>query len=902
MVSYRRPLFVFILLLLGFYIPDAVAIHSVSANPSGGSYSSTQFVTITATVNSTIYYTINGMDPSNSSTIYTSPIEITTNTTLKYFSISQSDNHTTDIVTESYVFDTVAPTVIETDPSDGQEAVDVNTVINVTFSKSMDESTINTDTFLIESTEGLEYFGFTTYDANSNTATFFPDILDESFTYVVTLKSEIKDLAGNSLGEDYVFTFTTGPDMGIKLFEHDPSGSLGLLGGSSFTITPDPFTLSGSLTVDDNQFPDVDPNDGSIFLNNIEFGTFVVSQTGVPSGFGNIFDNVTITAHETLLFPRAEFRNRNVTIPISDFPPAIFVGVPPPDLTSDQFELYKDSTQVGTFLGFEGGLFGAESISSVGPSEIPGGTLETLETLEHPETTLRSVLFDIGASPGTPAQELFTSFMIPTYPDIDSSIKNDTFYFVPAFVIPYGDSGNNFMLTPIIGHIRPGMTLVLEQPSYIESEEVKVERVNMTVNAAGNNVGFSFAITDERPPGTPEPPIDIPALFLDVDFVGNIEFSSPSAFESSPVIDILVNKTLPGFDELPDGCVDFRLLLLNEVTSEWNVVSQLRDPTRDSELQCGFTLFPEHFSKFAVGGVKGQTISTEESSEVRNRSGGGGGSRSTTITQTVAGSDIERTITTEAGTVILRFENIEEGTGQLKINSNDLSAFEKVFDDLVFLSQDNDEHGIVHLEGKTYSTVGSEVFDIDASSVKFVGTVNVTIPYDQEAIKSLGSEQNVRLLHHNKELDIWEDKTVSVDQDADTVTGILDSLSPVVAAIIIESDEDADQSMENSVTRLDIAAQSFSLSESNKVRISANLRNTFSSEQDYVMIVQVVDDLGIVQHIDWHSGSLKKNQNVDVYMQWHSANKGSYRAHLILVTDFESPWLLSPPVIENFRI
>ena len=147
------------------------------------------------------------------------------------------------------------------------------------------------------------------------------------------------------------------------------------------------------------------------------------------------------------------------------------------------------------------------------------------------------------------------------------------------------------------------MTLVLEQPSYIASNEAKVERVNMTFNTAGNGIGFSFAITNERPPGTPEPELDVNALFLEIDFVGDVDFSDPVSFESRPIIDMLVNKTLPGFDQLPDGCIDFQLLLFDEETEDWDVLEELRNPTRDTDTQCGFTLQPEHFSKFAVGGV-----------------------------------------------------------------------------------------------------------------------------------------------------------------------------------------------------------------------------------------------------------------------------------------------------------
>ncbi|MGI0034679.1 MAG: chitobiase/beta-hexosaminidase C-terminal domain-containing protein, partial [Nitrososphaera sp.] len=868
MNSYARTLFILILLVFSaLSTPNAYAVHSVSATPPGGTYNSAQSITLTATENSTINYTTDGTEPTNSSAIYTSPIEITANTTLKFFATALSDNHTTSVVTESYTIDAFAPVVIATDPADGQKGVDAATVINVTFSESMDDSTINSDTFIVENREHLQYFGVVSYDLASNTATFFPDFLDEANHYIVTLKTDIKDLAGNSLGEDYVFTFATGPDLGIRLFQHNPS-DFHLLGGGTFTITPDPFTLSGSLTVEDNVFPDTDPNDGSIFLNNIEFGTYIVSQTGVPAGFGNIFDNVTITAHDTFLLPNAEFRNRDLSIPITDFPPPIFSRVPPPDLTSDQFDLYKDSVQVGVFLGFEGGLSGPRTVTAVGPSQIPGGTLETQVTLNHPETTLESVLFDISASPGTTAQDLFASFRIPRYPDIDPGITSDTFYFVPAFIIPYGNTGNNFMLTPTIGHVRPGMTLVLEQPSYIESVEAKVERVNMTFNAVGNNVGFSFAITDVRPPGTPEPPLDVPALFLDVDFVGNIDFSNPSAFESSPIIDILVNKTLPGFPQLPDGCTDFQLLLFNEGTGKWEVISQLRSPTKDTDTQCGFTLRPEHFSKFAVGGVKGQTISTENPPNRSEGGGGGGGLRSTGITSLPSGIDVEATVTTVSGPVSLRFESVEAGSGQLKVESSDLSAFEAIFTEIATMAQDNDEHGIIRLDGTTYFTAGN-IFNIDASSINFQGMVDVTIAYNENtAALFSGSELGVRFLHYNDELGIWEDATSSVNDITNTVSGRVDSLSPVIAGIIMS---------ENGMT-LEIETPSITVSgETGEVTISSTIKNMQRMNQEYLAVVQIVDENNVAYYIDWEKGSAASAQDSSMSIKWKPTVNGSYR-------------------------
>jgi hypothetical protein len=905
MLSYIRfILFGFLFLLSLLHTEGAFASHSVSADPGGGTYNSTQFVSLQATQNSTIYYTTDGSEPTNSSSIYSSSIEILSNTTLKFFGVATSDNHTTSMVTETYTIDTVVPTVIFTVPQDGEIGVSTSTVINATFSEPMNETTINSGTFIVEDTSFISYSGTITYDPVSNTATFVPDFLSDSAIYIVTLRQDITDLAGNNLQEDFVWTFSTGPDLLINLFEIQPF-AVNPLGGGTFTITPDPYTQSGSLTVEDDGPSDSDfvlfggPTPGSIFLHDIEFGTYVISETGVPTEFGNVFDNVTITAHETNPFPSAEFRNRNLSIPITDFPPSEFTSIPPPYLTSDQFDLYSQIAIKGEFSGIGNQISNLETVNIVGPDSIPGARLETLTTFEPPESLLLSIVFDMSASPGSSADDLFTTFMIPTYPDLDASIVNDTFYFVPAFVVPYGDSGNNYLLTPVFGNIKSGMTLVVEQPFFVTSEEAAVERVNMTFNTAGNDIGFSFAITDERPPGTPPPPFDASALFLEVDYVGDVDFSDPSAFASSPVIDILVNKTLPGFEELPDGCPDFQLLLFNEASDEWEVVQQLQNPRSDTDAQCGFTLLPEHFSKFGVGGVKGQVLVESPSSNNDSSGGGhGGGGGSTSVRQVTAGQNVATTINVDSEAVTVQFDTIEPGSKPLKITPLQISRIEEMFDEI---TTGQEESGLVHISGSTCLTAGT-IFDIDASAVNFAGTASVTIPYDEKAVFSSGPESNIRFLHYNSELHVWEDDTVSIDTAANTVTGVVSSFSPVVAAVVDDGTFGPRYAEMNPTKRISVQGVSAPGSggtellealQGEQMTLSAAIKNMQRASQDYVFIVQVTDKDGVAVDISVQAGSLESGKSTELAKSWIAKDAGSYRIDIFVWDRVDSPDVLA---------
>ncbi len=93
------------------YTIDTVA-PTVTANPVGGLYNTTQNVVLTANESATIYYTTDGSDPTTSATrlTYSGPIAISANTLLKFFAVDTAGNPS-GIFTETYTIDTTAPTV-----------------------------------------------------------------------------------------------------------------------------------------------------------------------------------------------------------------------------------------------------------------------------------------------------------------------------------------------------------------------------------------------------------------------------------------------------------------------------------------------------------------------------------------------------------------------------------------------------------------------------------------------------------------------------------------------------------------------------------------------------------------------------------------------------------------------
>jgi hypothetical protein len=115
--------------------------------------------------------------------------------------------------TTGAAIDLIAPTVISTNPMDLAFDVPLKATVNATFSKDMDPLTITTATFKVAGPALSEVSGQVLYDSLGRIGTFTPDNdLMPATLYTATIAIEAKDLTGNALLLDYVWSFSTGED------------------------------------------------------------------------------------------------------------------------------------------------------------------------------------------------------------------------------------------------------------------------------------------------------------------------------------------------------------------------------------------------------------------------------------------------------------------------------------------------------------------------------------------------------------------------------------------------------------------------------------------------------------------------------------------------------------------
>lgn len=141
----------------------------------------------------------------------------------------------------------VCPVVSSTVPTDGAFGVPLNQLVTVNFNEGMNPATINQSSIII-SVAGVAIPGTVSYSGNS--ATFTPTSrLKTNTLYSGRVTTAVKDVAGNALQADYLWTFTTG--LNPLVVSTDPANlavdvPLSKVITATFNMSMNPLTLNAS--------------------------------------------------------------------------------------------------------------------------------------------------------------------------------------------------------------------------------------------------------------------------------------------------------------------------------------------------------------------------------------------------------------------------------------------------------------------------------------------------------------------------------------------------------------------------------------------------------------------------------------------------------------------------------
>ncbi|MEZ0227206.1 MAG: Ig-like domain-containing protein, partial [Planctomycetota bacterium] len=134
--------------------------------------------------------------------------------------------------------DTTPPIVTLTSPANNETNVAIDKRVNATFNEPLDPATLTTLTFKVTGPSAVTIAGTVAYDASSRLATFRPKAnLASNAQFTATIKTGVKDLAGNALASDYIWTFATGTNVGQQGVNLRSAAPFAILAGSTVANT-----------------------------------------------------------------------------------------------------------------------------------------------------------------------------------------------------------------------------------------------------------------------------------------------------------------------------------------------------------------------------------------------------------------------------------------------------------------------------------------------------------------------------------------------------------------------------------------------------------------------------------------------------------------------------------------
>jgi Ice-binding-like/Bacterial Ig-like domain len=181
------------------------------------------------------------------STLYTATI--TTGAT-DVFGLSLATNYVWSFTTGTTTCLTGPPTVISVAPPTGSNGICPSTVVVATFSEAMNPSTINGTTFTLTGPGTTAVPAAVTYDAPSHVATLTPtNPLALSTLYTATITTGAQNLFGDSLANNYVWTFTTSATACLGGVPLGTACSFGILAATPAVTSSGPTVVTGDVGI-----------------------------------------------------------------------------------------------------------------------------------------------------------------------------------------------------------------------------------------------------------------------------------------------------------------------------------------------------------------------------------------------------------------------------------------------------------------------------------------------------------------------------------------------------------------------------------------------------------------------------------------------------------------------------
>ena len=223
----------------------------------------------------------------------------------------------------------------------------------------------------------------------------------------------------------------------------------------------------------------------------------------------------------------------------------------------------------------------------------------------------QTVQVDKEITPGTSGYSVISALGVPQY----QMPKSDTAS-IPTIVAKSGSSGQT-IATPMLSSIILGQKMIIKIDSDFVPQSGGLEKIEVQsselAKSNGNisNEWFVVQVSDKIPQSAvPKSLSDSFLLFVDLKYpyeeTGHgFNWADPANFAHPPTLTFLVPKHVPNVLTDSEGCPKTGAFLLDPSTGQWTrtLVSVLSTVSVNDKT-CEIVLEAQHFSKFAVGGIR----------------------------------------------------------------------------------------------------------------------------------------------------------------------------------------------------------------------------------------------------------------------------------------------------------
>lgn len=349
----------------------------------------------------------------------------------------------------------VCPIVLSTIPAPAATGVPLNQIISVTFNEAMNPATINSTSFtLVSGTANTLFTGTVTY--SGVTATFTPTanggLLAPNTLYTGRITTAAKDVDGNALQTDYVWTFTTGLAPSVQMTDPAPNET-----GVSLNKT-----ITATFNMPMNPTSLIDPATTFTVKQGLLTVAGVVTYSGLTASFNPNIALLPNTVYTATISTTA----KNVAgVPIASnyvwsFTTGVTFPIPIGGSTMGVFGGNAGITNQGLFTKINNG-----SIGTTAAATLVTGFHDVPNNIDYTVTPLNKGLANGGIIVGTTANPLF----VQATADYNS-------------ISPASKPGGTVLTTADLG----GQTL--PAGIYTSSSTIKITNGDLTLNGNATDV------------------------------------------------------------------------------------------------------------------------------------------------------------------------------------------------------------------------------------------------------------------------------------------------------------------------------------------------------------------------------------------------------------------------------